>query len=166
MSNSIAYPRRTKVIIVVVLIIGIGGFVAAGLTAETDVPEEAQVSGEGADSGSDGDDGDTVSTIANGVESLSPGRGDQAFAQERVTIDLAPGWTGELAFRSGSADAVPLPDDEVEVTELDELIFQPGEGKTFERLPTGRLCVEATIWDQVRGRSSTERVETWCFQVT
>lgn len=163
MSTSVRYSPRTRVAIVVILVFGIGAFVIAGLSAQTDVTEDAAVSGEG-DEGGGGSA--TPSTIANGVQSLDPGRGTEAFAQERVVIDLAPGWTGELAFRSGPNDAVPLPSDEVEVTELDELIYQPGAGKTFERLPTGRLCVEATIWDQVRGREASERLETWCFDVT
>lgn len=163
MSTSIRYSPRTRIAIVLVLVLGIGAFVVAGLTAQTDTPEEATVSGNGVDAAGGGP---SQATIANGVESIDPGRGTEAFAQETVTIDLAPGWTGELAFRSGPNEAVPLPADEVQVTELAELIYQPAEGKTFDRLPTGRLCVEATIWDQVRGRSSTERVETWCFDVT
>ncbi len=164
MSTSIRYSPRARVVIVLVLVLGIGAFVVAGLTAQTDAPEEATVSGN--EPGEDDGNGTSPPTIANGVESIDPGRGTEAFAQETVTIDLAPGWTGELAFRSGPNEAVPLPAEEVQLTELAELVYQPAEGKTFERLPTGRLCVEATIWDQVRGRASTERVETWCFDVT
>lgn len=105
-------------------------------------------------------------TVANGVERLHPARGTQAFAQESIAIDLSVGWRGELVLQPDSGGAIPLPEDEVEFTSLNELIFEPGPGKTIERLPSGRVCVRATIWDQVRGRSATERVESWCFDVT
>lgn len=155
---TVRYPARTKAIIVVVLALAIGGFVLAGFSAETEAPETPELSG--------GPSTAVPSTIANGVELLDPGRGDQVLAQERVRIDLVAGWTGELVLQPSAGEAIPIPADEIEITALDELIFVPGDGKVVERLPNGRLCVRATIWNQARGRSASERVETWCFDVT
>ena len=144
--------------IVVVLFVAIGGFVLAGFSADTDGGDEIAVSGQ--------EPTPTQDTISNGVERLRPGRGTEAFAQESIELDLAPGWRGELVLQPNSGDAIPLPEDEVEFTSLNQLIFEPGPGKTIERLPSGDVCVRATIWDQVRGRAASERVESWCFDVT
>lgn len=155
---TVSYPRRTKIVIVVVLFVAVSGFVLAVLRTATDPEVEAAISG--------ADPEVTQVTVANGVERLHPARGTQAFAQESIAIDLSVGWRGELVLQPDSGGAIPLPEDEVEFTSLNELIFEPGPGKTIERLPSGRVCVRATIWDQVRGRSATERVESWCFDVT
>ena len=130
----------------------------AAILADTDGEDEVALSGQEPTA--------TQSTISNGVERLRPGRGTEAFAQESIEIDMAPGWRGELVLQPGSGDAIPLPDDEVEFTSLNQLIYQPGPGKAIERLPSGQVCVRATIWDQVRGRTASERVESWCFDVT
>lgn len=154
----LSYPLRTKIVIVVVLFVAIGGFVLAGFSADTDGGDEIALSGQEPTA--------TQSTISNGVERLRPGRGTEAFAQESIELDLAPGWRGELVLQPGSGDAIPLPDEEVEFTSLNQLIYEPGPDKTIERLPSGQVCVRATIWDQVRGRAASERVESWCFDVT
>ena len=155
---NVSYPLRTRIVIVAVLVVAIGGFVVAGFSADTDGEDEVALSGQEPTA--------TQSTISNGVERLRPGRGTEAFAQESIEIDMAPGWRGELVLQPGSGDAIPLPDDEVEFTSLNQLIYQPGPGKAIERLPSGQVCVRATIWDQVRGRTASERVESWCFDVT
>ena len=155
---NVSYPLRTKLVIVVVLAVAVGGFVLAGLRADTDNDDGVTVTGD--------EPQVTQVTIANGVEAIRPGRGTQVFAQERVEIDLLPGWKGELVLQPDSGDAIPLPDDEVEFTSLNQLIYVPGPDKAIERLPSGRVCVRATIWDQVRGRANSERVESWCFDVT
>ncbi len=157
-ATNVSYPTRTKIVIVVVLFVAIGGFVLAGLKTSTDPEVDAAISGAEPQA--------PQVTIANGVERLQPGRGTEAFAQESIEIDLVSGWRGELVIQPDSGDAIPLPEGEVEFTSLNQLIFEPGEGKTIERLPSGQVCVRATIWDQVRGRPATERVESWCFDVT
>lgn len=156
--TGVSYPLRTKIVIVAVLFVAIGGFVWAGMRTDTDIDDDVAVTGT--------DPVATPSTISNGVESVSPRRGAEAFAQQEIVIDLSPGWRGELVLQPDSGDAIPLPEDEIEFTSLDELIYTPDQGKTIERLPSGQLCVRATIWDQVRGRPATERVESWCFDVT
>ena len=155
-SPTFSYPTRTKIAVVVVLAVAIGGFVLAGLTAETDNADSVTVSGQA------GEQSD-----AQGVLAFAPRNGGQALSQDGFSIRLAPGWTGELTFLPGNGSAVPLPEDEVEVTALNELSYQPEDGKVIERLPEGvTSCVVATIWDQVRGREASERTEQWCFAVT
>jgi hypothetical protein len=153
--TSFRYPTRTKVIIAVVLALAIGGFVLAGLSADTDGNEAVTLTG-----------GPGQASSSDGVVAIAPGDGSEALAQQPFSIQLANGWTGQLTFLPGNGSAVPLPPDEVQVTALNELVYQPAEGKAVERLPQGTSCVIATIWDQVRGRDASERSETWCFEVT
>ena len=153
---SFQYPARTKLLVVVVLAVAVTGFVLAGLTAETDGSDSVQVSG-----------APGQASEAEGVVAFAPRDDGQALAQDAFSIRLSPGWTGELTFLPGNGSAVALPDDEVEVSPLNELVYRPAEGKTLEELPRGvRSCVLATIWDQVRGREASTRTETWCFYVT
>ncbi len=151
------YPTRTKVIVAVVLALALGGFVLAGLRTASDTDPAFNVSGAPGEQRSG----------ANGVEALIPGDGDEVLGQQRVGIDLAPGWTGELTILPATGQVVTLPEGEVErVTELDQIFFQPGPGKVVERLPGGQNCISATIWDRVQGREASERTEVWCFSVT
>lgn len=154
-STALRYPLRTRIVVLLVLAVAVAGFVVAGLSTDTDDGSGVAVSG--ADGASGG--------APTGVERRIPGDGDEILGQETIGIDLAPGWTGELLLLPGNGQAVQLPSDEVKVTALNELLYQPGEGKTVERL-SGDYCVAATIWDQVRGREASERVETWCFAAT
>ncbi len=156
-TSSFSYPTRTKVIVAVGLALAIGGFVVGGLRADTDNSDAVAVSGAPGQGVSD----------TEGVVAVSPGDGTQALSQQAFSIRLAPGWTGELTFLPGDGAATPIPADEVEVTALNELVYQPGPDKTIERLPAGtRSCVTADVWDRVRGRDASETVKTWCFDVT
>ena len=152
----IRYPARTKAVIAVVVTLALGGFIYAGLTADTDPEPEFTVSGS---------PGDRV-VGEDGVEALLPGDGDEVLGQQRFGVDLAPGWTGELLLLPEGGAPVPLPEDELDrVEELNQIFYQPLPGKTVSRLAGGTNCVLATIWDQVRGRAATERERSWCFSV-
>ncbi len=154
--QTLAYPTRTKVVVVIVLALATAGFLIAGMRADTDHSDDVLVSGSPGQKVQDNE----------GVLAVSPGQGAQALAQQPFSIKLAPGWTGELTFLPGDGAATPLPQDEIEVTALNELVYQPADGKTVERLPAGPSCVRATVWDRVRGRDATQTVESWCFSVT
>lgn len=153
---SFRYPTRTKVLVAAVVALAIAGFAWAGMRADTDISDEVTLSG-----------GPGQSRDSRGVLAVSPGNGSEALTQDAVSIKLADTWTGELTFLPGNGAAVPLPQDEIQVTALNELIYVPGEGKALERLPEGTTsCVVAVIWDRVEGREATERSEQWCFSVT
>lgn len=155
--GGLAYPTRTKVIIIVVLAVAIGALVLGGLTTAGTDGSDATVSGPDAPGAGTRD--------PDGVEALIPRPDAQVLGQAQIGIDLAPGWTGELLLLPGNGVATALPEDEIERDELNRITYQPGEDKVIERL-SGDYCLVATIWDQVEGREATERVENWCFTAT
>lgn len=152
----LAYPTRTKVIVVVVLAVAIAALVLGYLTTADRGGPAAEVTGAGVD---------TANRVPGGVEARLPADGAEILGQERIGIDLAPGWTGELLLLPGNGQATTLPEDEVERDELNRITFQPGPGRAIERL-SGDYCIAATIWDQVEGRESTQRTVNWCFSAT
>lgn len=161
--QTFSYPARTKVIIVAVLAVAIGGFVLAGLTANTDNPDAVAVSGDGDDVGGAG----ATAELGRGVERVLPRVGAESVLQQsEIVLDLEPGWVAELVYAPDDGDAVVLPADEIdEVPELDQFTYVPGPDKTLERLTSNDQCVIATIWSRVEGRAASERVVQWCFSV-
>ena len=155
----LAYPTRTKVIVVAVLAVAIGFIVLAGLTT-SDSDGGVAVSG-GDAQGQDA----SGAPPTDGVERVFPRDGAEILGQERIGIDLAPGWTGELMLVKEGGEALTLPEDELLRDELDQILYQPGPDMTVERL-SGEYCLAATIWDRTRGRDASQRVETWCFSAT
>jgi len=156
----LAYPTRTKLIVVAVLAVAIGLIVLAGLSTAEDDPG-LTVSG----AGGDAQDQEAPGAPANGVERVFPRDGAEILGQERIGIDLAPGWTGELMLVKQGGEALTIPEDELLRDELNQIFFQPGPDMAVERL-SGEYCVAATIWDHTRGRDASQRVETWCFSAT
>lgn len=158
--QGLSYPTRTKVIIAVVLTVAIAAIVLAYLSTAQD--GDGGVSVTGADGlQAEGDAGG----VRNGVERTFPRDGAEILGQERIGVDLAPSWTGELVLVAQGGEALTLPEDELERNELNQITYQPGPGRTIERL-SGDYCLVATIWDQVEGREQTQRVENWCFSAT
>lgn len=156
------YSTRAKVVIVAALTLAVGGFVLAGMRADTDNDDAITVSGVPAQA-----------VDADGVEALVPRDGAEILAQQRIGIDLADGWVAELVLQPPSGPAIVLPPEQLETSALNEQIFQPGcpgdatcGPKVLDRLPAGRNCLRATVWNQIRGRDATERIESWCFDVT
>jgi len=105
-----------------------------------------------------GEDSGTGQSSA--IEQLYPTENAQILQQDRIGIDLAPGYEGRL-----SLNGEPLPDDEVmTVPELNQVFYQPGPGQTFDAWPAGRNCIIATFWRSETGPGqSTNRA--WCFTV-
>lgn len=160
--KSFRYPPRTRLIVVAVLAVAIGGFVVAGLTADTDLPENAITV--------TGPDGEQVTASADqgvGVESLRPIPGAESVLQQsEFVLDLEPGWIAEIVLDPSDAPSLALEEDELDFTpELDQYTWAPGDEKSLDRWPPGTNCVIATIWDQTQGRAGSERVVQWCFSV-
>lgn len=151
----LAYPTRTKVVIVVVLAVAVAALVLGYFATADRGGTDAPVSGT-ADAGE---------RVRGGVEALLPRDGAEILGQERIGIDLAPGWTGDLLLLPGNGQATTLPEDELERDELNRITYLPGPGRTVERL-SGDYCLAATIWDQVEGREATQRTVNWCFSAT
>lgn len=148
------YPLSTRIVVVVVVTLAVGAFAAAGFTADAGNEDAVSVSGA---------PGQAINR--DGVQALLPPENSQHLSQQKVGIDLQPGWMGQLTITSDDGVSTQVPDDQLERSALDEIVFQPGPDKVLESIPSGHTCVTALIWDQVRGRSASERTERWCFNV-
>lgn len=129
-------PRR--VVIVLLLLVGVGAIVLAGFRTQRN----------------GGADDVTISGGDDAVEALIPGRNAEALSQSEIGIDLADGWTGDLALNGEPIDDVQR------VDALNQLLYRPPGG-----LESGRNCVTATIWRSSESPGSGRDVE-WCFEVT
>jgi hypothetical protein len=118
-------------------------FIVAGLSADTDDATNAAV-GEGV------------------VEALSPAESSSVVQQSRVTLDLAPGWTGDLVI-----NGVAIPEEQViRTAALNSISYQPLDEQVIERLPAGPNCARATVWAVAEGPDGpSQRVVTWCWEV-
>lgn len=143
-------PRRSRTLVIVLLVAGVTAFVAAGVIGRDD-PGDVSVRSDPA------------------VEALVPLRGARVLQQSPVGIDLAPGW--ELVslqifpddrFVAGTGvDVIG----EVSVTEgLLLYTFQPGEGKALTALSAETNCVVATY--RRLARPDDIGSIDWCFEVT
>ena len=150
-----SYPLRTKIIVIAVLIVAVGAFTLAIGAADTGNDDGVVISGQPGQ----------VSTT-DGIDGVVPADGAEVLSQQSIGIDLAQGWTGELTLLPATGAAIPIPSDALQPSSLNELIFQPGPGQIIESLPTGQNCLRAVVWSLIEGRAATERVETWCFDVT
>ena len=91
------------------------------------------------------------------VEQLIPNNGDKILQQDQVGIRLADGYTGSLVV-----NGLPVPDDQVDkVQALNEVLFQPGDGKVVQDWPAGQNCVVASYWKYETPADVSSH--TWCF---
>lgn len=127
-----------RVVIVLLLLVGVGALVLAGTRTVRN----------------GGADDVTISGADGAVESLIPGRNAETLSQSEIGIDLAPGWTGDLALNGEPLVGVQR------VDALNQLLYRPPDG-----LESGRNCVTATIWRSAESPDSGRDVE-WCFEVT
>ncbi len=94
------------------------------------------------------------------VEELIPAEDAQILRQDRVGVDLVPGWYAELTI-----NGVPIPEEEINSTaSLGRYFFQAREGRAIEELRADRNCATATM-HPFADPETVERV-TWCFSAT
>lgn len=92
------------------------------------------------------------------IQAVAPEPGTNVLLQNSVVVDLAVGYTAEIDI-----NGVPIPASEInEAAALNQLRFQPSEGKTLARLFTDQNCVRATYWLIAQGPESSQTY-TWCF---
>lgn len=101
-----------------------------------------------------------------GVEGLIPGRGDEVLQQQRVGIDLEPGF--RLVSLTISPDARCLSPIEVtgsvrRVEGLEQYVYQPAGGLPVEALAPDQNCVLATI-EEIARPGTFHEIE-WVFTV-
>jgi hypothetical protein len=88
-----------------------------------------------------GDEEFTITGSPNVVELLVPENGSSVLSQAQIEIDLTAPYDAHL-----SINAVPVPDEQLQKhPELNQVVFTPGAGKVFEKLPSGQNCVQADI---------------------
>ena len=98
------------------------------------------------------------------VQLEAPPAGSQALSQSQIEIDLLNQYDARLIV-----NGTLIPDNEIQHTlvgsNLNQVLFTPGPGKTFERLPAGNVCVDAAIF-RVDGNPEQIPNAHWCFDVT
>jgi hypothetical protein len=130
-----------RIVLSLLLLVGVGMFVLAGRNGKSASEP-------------------TVSDSA--VEALIPDDGSpNVLRQAEIGIDLAPGWTADLAI-----NGVSIPDDQLRRNEpLNQVFFTPGPGKEIEKLNAGEVIVVATIWKPTDGETRADaRQVVWRFK--
>src|SRR5262249_14925166 len=85
-----------------------------------------------------GDEEFTINGSPNVVELLAPQEGSSVLSQAQIEIDLTAPYDAHLAI-----NGVAVPEDQLQKhPELSQVVFTPGAGKVFEKLPSGRNCVQ------------------------
>ena len=75
-----------------------------------------------------------------------------------MVVDLAVGYTATLDI-----NGVEIPAEEItETAALNQIRFQPGQGKRLENLFPDQNCARVTYWLIAQGPASSQTF-TWCF---
>jgi hypothetical protein len=104
-----------------------------------------------------GNDGECPGQPA-AIERLSPGCNAAALQLDVVSVDLAPGYEGELTINDV---AVPVR----VVSSLNLIEYRPGVGREIERLQAQVNRARVTYWRSDRGRDQSSTY-AWSFRVT
>lgn len=92
------------------------------------------------------------------IQSVSPAAGDNVLSQADIVVDLAVGYTAEL-----EVNGLRIPEAELfRVEGLNQLTFEPGAGKSVERLFAEQNCVRVEYWLIAVGQEDSS-FHTWCF---
>jgi hypothetical protein len=138
--------RKQYLIFTALLIAGIGMFVGAGLIGRSDPPDAA--------------------LRIPGVEALIPERGDEVLQQQRLGIDLEPGFVVRSFTVSPDArclDPVELIDFVRPTDGVNLYVYQPDEGLPVSALSPDNNCVHVVIED-IQRPGELHEVE-WSFTV-
>ena len=138
--------RKQNLIFAALVLAGIGFITAAGLIGRTDSPDAA--------------------LRTPGVEALIPERDSEVLQQQRVGIDLEPGWVVKSFTISPDArclEPVELIDFITLTDGLQQFFYQPDEGKPVTALSPDNNCARVII-ENVQRPGETEEVE-WAFTV-
>ena len=92
------------------------------------------------------------------IEQVSPGCNASALQLDVVSVDLAPGYEGELTIND---IAVPVR----VVSSLNLIEYRPGVGREIERLQAQTNRARVTYWRSDRGREESSNY-AWSFRVT
>lgn len=139
--------RKQYLVFAALLLAGVGMFVGAGLIGRSDPPDAA--------------------LRIPGVEGLIPERGDEVLQQQRLGIDLEPGYVVRSFTVSPDArclEPVELVDFMNPTGGLNLYVYQPGEGLPVRALSPDDNCVKALI-ENIQRPGELHEVE-WAFTVS
>lgn len=140
-------PRRIRLAIAGLFLLGIGGFVAAALVGGGNQP-------------------DITVTSNEAVDGLIPERGAEVLQQQRVGIDLAPPYE-LVSLRIFPNDrftgGIEVADAVTHVDGLNQFVYLPGEGRPVPALSPDTNCVIVTYVEVAR--PDVDLTIDWCFEV-
>lgn len=169
LTNRDKLRRMVIVLFVLVCLAGIG--YGASRVREVDENGDVVVDDDSAEVEITGDDelvagastipADTPSE-AEVVEQTFPSENAEILQQQQVGVDLGGGYRVVDLY----VDRTLIPRSELtRRDELNQAFFTPGEDRTFEVLPPGRVCAQADI-AAIDDLSTVVRQIEWCFEVT
>jgi hypothetical protein len=91
------------------------------------------------------------------IEAVTPACGSAALQLDTVSVDLAPGYEGQLEI---NGIAVPVQT----VSALNLIEFKPGQGKEIEQLPADFNQARVTYWRSDLGPDQSNSF-VWTFRV-
>ena len=139
--------RRQYLIFAALLAAGIGMFVAVGVIGRSDPPDSA--------------------LRIPGVEALIPERGDEVLQQQRIGIDLEPGYVVRSFTVSPDArctEPVELVDFVRPTGGLNLYVYQPADGLPVSALSPDDNCVRI-VFENIQRPGELQDVE-WAFTVS
>ena len=165
---------KLRRMLIVLFVLGCLAGIGWGASHVREVDENGDVIAEGGDPADveitgDEDLIDGQTTVPPGtpsedevVEQTFPSEAAEILQQQQIGLDLGSAyWVVELYV---NRTLIPT----AEVTrrnELNQAFYTPGEGRTFEVLPPGRVCAQADI-AEIHDRDTVVRQVEWCFEVT
>ncbi len=95
------------------------------------------------------------------IQAIAPEPGSNVLSQSDVVVDLAVGYTAEIDI-----NGVPIPEEQLfRIDALNQLSYEPREGKVVPRLRADQNCVRVFYWLIAQGPENPTSY-TWCFDAS
>ena len=95
------------------------------------------------------------------IQAVQPEPDSNVLSQTDVSVDLAVGYTAELEI-----NGIMIPEEDLfRVEALNQLSYQPRDGKIVPRLLPDQNCVRVFYWLIAQGPEDTTSY-TWCFDAS
>jgi len=95
------------------------------------------------------------------IQAVSPQAGSNVLSQTDVAVDLAVGYTAELEI-----NGIMIPEEQLfRVQALNQLSFEPRDGKIIDKLLPDQNCVRVFYWLIAQGPDDKQSY-TWCFDAS
>jgi hypothetical protein len=95
------------------------------------------------------------------IQSVAPEAGSNVLSQTDVSVDLAVGYTAELEI-----NGIVIPEEQLfRIEALNQLSYEPREGKIVPKLLPDQNCVRVFYWLIAQGPDNPTSY-TWCFDAS